>query len=439
MSCDPMQSAPAAAAPPPASPFGQLTHYCGFDWARDSHQVAVVDRSGTLVLEMSFEDTAEGWAGLREKLASLGASVGVAIETSCGPAVERLLQIGLAVYPMNPKSAGRYRDRKNVSGAKSDALDALCFADALRTDGHAWRKLSAPDPLTHELRILCRDEIALIEQRTALINQLRAALHEYYPVMLDAFDEWTLEAAWRFVIAFPTPDELVRAGKRKWEKFLHAHKIYRPQTADKRLELFAAATAFASPNAAVIAAKSLLAVAVCEQLLTLQRQLDKYRQRIEKLFDDHPDHDLFGSLPGAGAKLAPRLLAEIGPDRTTFATAQGLQCYAGTAPVTQQSGRLRTVLIRRACNTTLRATVHLWADLSRSYCAWAQAYYQNKKEQGMSHAQALRCLGQRWLKILWTMWQEGKPYDEARHILNQVKHGSWVVALLPQSTAAAQA
>ena len=149
---------------------------------------------------------------------------------------------------MNPKSAGRYRDRKSVSGAKSDGLDAFSFADALRTDGHAWRRLCPLDPLTHQLRILCRDEISLIEQRTALVNQLRAALHEYYPAALEAFDEWTLAAAWQFVVAFPTPRELVKAGKRKWEKFLHAHKIYRPQTADKRLELFTAAAAFASSD-----------------------------------------------------------------------------------------------------------------------------------------------------------------------------------------------
>jgi transposase len=439
MSCDPIHSAAAAPADPPQVPFGALTHYCGFDWARDSHQVAVVDKAGTLVLGMSFQDTAEGWALLGRKLSEIGGTVGVAVETSSGPAVERLLAMGRAVYPMNPKSAGRYRDRKNASGAKSDSLDALSFADALRTDGHAWRVLRPLDPLTHELRLLCRDEIALIEQRTALVNQLRAALHEYYPTALEAFEQWTLAAAWQFVIAFPTPAVLAAAGKRRWQKFLHAHKLYRTQTADKRLELFGRATEFAGLNPAVTAAKSLLAVALGEQLLTLQRQLDKYRQRIEKLFDDHPDHDLFGSLPGAGAKLAPRLLAEIGPDRDTFADPQNLQCYAGTAPVTKQSGRSRVVNVRRACNTVLRATVHLWADLSRSCCAWAQAYYRKKKEQGIGHAAALRCLGQRWLKILWTMWQERKCYDEARHMRDQVRHGSWVIALLPQPTAAAQA
>ena len=46
-------------------------------------------------------------------------------------------------------------------------------------------------------------------------------------------------------------------------------------------------------------------------LRVLQSQIDSYRAEIEKLFAQHPDHDLFGSLPGAGPKIAPRLLGEI--------------------------------------------------------------------------------------------------------------------------------
>jgi transposase len=179
--------------------------------------------------------------------------------------------------------------------------------------------------------------MALIEERTALINQLIAALHEYYPTALEAFDDWTLPAAWAFVEAFATPEAVARAGKRRWEKFLHAHKLARPETYQKRLELFAKATDFCASEA-LTQAKSRLAVTRAKQLRVLQAQLDDYRQQIEKLFAQHPDHDLFGSLPGAGPKLAPRLLSELGDERHRFDSAQALQCYGGTAPVSYQSG-----------------------------------------------------------------------------------------------------
>jgi transposase len=412
--------------------FADLNHYAGFDWGRDKHQIVVVDREGRLWLDLAFEDTAVGWASVREKLAAFP-RLGVAIETRCGPAVERLLEAGLSVYPLNPKAAERYRDRKAPSGGKSDRLDARSFADALRTDGHAWRPLLPQDPLTQELRLLCRDEIGLIEQRTALVNQIQEALHEYYPAALQAFDDWTAPSAWDFILTFPTPQALISAGKRKWEKFLHTHKLYRPTTANLRLEVFAAAGQFVNPNSAVTSAKSFLAVALARQLRLLENQLNEYRQRIAKLFNDHPDRDIFGSLPGAGPKLAPRLLAECGDNRAEFDSPQALQCYAGTAPVSFQSGRMHRVRVRRACNHWLRATVHLWADQSRRLCAWAEAYYQQKKNQGMAHAAALRCLGNRWLKILWRVWQDGVSYDEALHLRNQVAHGSWVIALMPEA------
>lgn len=413
----------------PAVPvFSELEHFVGFDWSEDKHDVVVVDRGGKAVLTLTFADTAEGWAELRQRLAPLG-KVGVAIETSRGPAVERLLAAGYAVYPMNPKSATRYRDRKAPSGAKDDTLDAWSFADALRTDGHAWRPLRPEDPQTQLLRLLCRDEIALIEQRTALANQLRHALREYYPAAVEAFDDWTMPAAWEFVLRFPTPQELAQAGKRRWEKFLHIHRLARPTTYEKRLEVFARAAAFVSPSESVTAAKSLLAMAIVTQLRTLEKLLKDYRRRIEQAFADHPDSDIFNSLPGGGQKLAPRLLGELGANREVFESAESLQRHAGTAPVTRKSGKNRCVFVRRMCNKVLRATVHLWADESRRSCAWADAYYRRKKSQGASHAQAIRCLGQRWLKIVWRMWQERTCYDEARHMRSLAKSGSWVLAL----------
>lgn len=37
----------------------------------------------------------------------------------------------MEVYPLNPKSAQAYRDRKAPSGVKDDGLDAWNFADSL--------------------------------------------------------------------------------------------------------------------------------------------------------------------------------------------------------------------------------------------------------------------------------------------------------------------
>lgn len=407
-------------------PWEERKYFGALDWACDHHDLVVVNGKGVIVCEVRFAHTAEGWQQLRDKLAAF-TPLAIAVETNQGLAVEQLLAARYTVFPVNPQSAKRYRERKAPTGVKDDRRDAWSLADALRVDGHGWKPLCADDPLVAELRLLTRDETALIEQRTGLINQLQSALRDYYPAALEAFADWSCPGTWSFVASFPTPAALVKAGRRRWVKFLHAHHFWREATAQRRLEIFARAERLQGQPSSV-AAKSLLALSLVRILQTLEVQLRAYRTAIDELFARHPDHDLFGSLPGAGKKLAPRLLAEIGDQRSRFARAEGLQAYAGTAPITFQSGQIEKHLVRRACARPLRSTVHLWANLSRRKCPWAQAYYQAHRDKGQSHACALRCLGQRWLKILWRMWQDGTRYDEALHTRNQRQHGSWVLA-----------
>jgi len=414
-------------------PWQELKHYVGFDWAKNHHVAVIVNREGGIVAGFSFEHTAEGWQSFAQQTAAWP-HLAVAIETSQGAAVDQLLQRGYVVYPVHPLAAKSYRQRKAPSGTKTDLIDAWGLADGLRSDGHGWRALQPMDPMTQQLRLLCRDEVALIEQRTALVNQLQAALLEYYPAALQAFDDWTLDFTWEFVLAFPTPQALVQAGKRAREKFLHTHKLWRPNTVEKRLEIFAQADQFQASKPVVLA-KSQLAVSLCKLLITLEKQLALYRKEIDALFRDHPDHDLFGSLPGAKTVLAPRLLAAVGGNPDRYGDHEALQSLAGTAPNSFQSGKLKKVVVRRACDKFLRHTIHLWADCFRRVSAWGQAYYQQKREEGKTHACALRCLGQRLLKILFRMLANKTPYDAELHARNQQKHGSWVLKLAHQPTA----
>jgi len=397
-------------------------YFAALDWASDHHDVVVLDRQGATVLEFRFAHTPAGWTEFELKMKPY-AGAPFTLETSSGPAVDQLLQRGWKLYPLAPTAAATYRQRKAPSGTKSDRHDTWSMADALRTDGQTWRPLLPQDEATATLRLLCRDEIGLIEQRTLLINQLQAALREYYPAVLAAFDDWGQPYAWAFVQRFSSPAELQQAGRRAWEKFLHQHKLWRPATREERLEIFGTATALpASP--AVVKAKRLLARSLAKLLQTLQDQIDEYRRQITEAFRSHPDHDIFGGLPGAKEILAPRLLAELGSVREEYPDADSLMCQAGTSPVEYQSGKIKKCRLRRACNKTLRFTVHLWANASRQTCDWARAYYEHKRAQGQNHASALRCLGKRWLKILWRMWQNRERYDETKHCKNLERHGS---------------
>lgn len=415
--------------------WANLTHFAGLDWAADHHDVAIVDAHGAVIEEFAFDHTAEGWSTFADKIAPYP-SLPVAIETSQGLIVERLLAAGCTVYPVQPVAAKSYRERKKPSGVKTNQIDAWALADALRVDGHQWRSVHGDSEIVQELRLLCRGEVALIEQRTALVNQLIDTLKDYYPAALEAFDDWTAACAWAFIKRFSTPQALAKARKRCWERWLRNHGLYSDKLNAKRLEIFAQATQLCGSEPRT-SAKSLLAVSLVDVLTTLEKQLKTFRKRIEDLFAQHPDADIFSSLPGPGAKVASRLLAEIGDDRSRFSSAEALQCYGGTAPANHQTGRRGknpNARMRRACNKDLRAAMHWFADLSIQKSPWARIYYKQKRAEGKTHVCALRCLGNRWMKILWTMWQTRTVYDPELHQRNQIEHGSWVLTLMRSSS-----
>ena len=196
------------------------------------------------------------------------------------------------------------------------------------------------------------------------MNQLLAALSEYYPAALEIFEDWTQPFAWALIQQLPTPLALQNAGKRQWEKFRHppalvAHR-HRPRPARTLCTRQRPVRQRRRTHA-----QSLLATSLVKVLQALEAPLQEYRRRSTEAFTVHPDHDIFGSLPGAGQKLAPRRLSELGRERAVYPAADALCCQAGVSPVSYQSGKLDKARIRRAGAAVLRHTVHLWADCSR--------------------------------------------------------------------------
>src|SRR3989442_12050497 len=91
-------------------------------------------------------------------------------------------------------------------------------------------------------------------------------------------------------------------------------------------------------DAVTTRAKSRLLLVLVSQLLPLIEHIAQDDKEIETLFLTHEDHEIFESLPRAGKRLAPRLLAEIGDDRQRYQNASSLQALGGTSPVLFQSG-----------------------------------------------------------------------------------------------------
>jgi hypothetical protein len=64
----------------------------------------------------------------------------------------------------------------------------------------------------------------------------------------------------------------------------------------------------------------------------------------------------------------------------------------------------------------LRQTFHEFADASRKKSRWAQAYYQQRRQQGASHHTAVRSLAYKWIRILYRCWKTHTLYDESVYL-----------------------
>jgi transposase len=399
---------------------GCMDVYCGIDWAEDHHDIALVDRDGTLLARRRISDDAAGLAALLALLAEHGDTPGdpipVAIETPRGLLTACLRATGRQVYPVNPMSVARYRDRHSVAGRKSDHGDAVVLASVLRTDMHAHRPLPADTELAQAIAVLARAQQDAVWDRTTAHNKLRSHLREYYPGFLAAFADargGILRPEARTILAAaPTPADAATLTLTQLRALLR--KAGRTRSIDT--EATRLREAFRAPQMRQLPlvehAMGRQALALLGQLHAACASAEDLEQAATQSFNLHPDAGIITSFPGLGALTGARVLAEIGDDRSRFQDAKGLKAYAGAAPITRASGKTRSITHRRIKNNRLNAAGYLWAFSALTASPGARAHYDRRKDAGDRHAAAQRNLFGRLLGCLHHCLATGQHYNE---------------------------
>lgn len=394
----------------PEEPVNAVT--AGLDWARDDHAVSVVNARGQEIARCTIEHTAVGLRDLITLLGRHGAGE-VAIERPDGPVVDALLAAGVTVVVISPNQVKNLRGRYGSAGNKDDRFDAFVLADTLRTDRARLAPLTPDSPETVVLRRACRTRKDLVNHRVAVANQLRAHLRNTFPGAVGLFAEIDSPISLAFLARFDTQDRAdwlspkrlgawlasVGYSGKKDPAVLHAHLLAAPRGTTGH---------DATLNAQITQALVALLTTIAEQIKTLSAQ-------ISDQLAAHTDQHIFTSLPRAGRIRAARLLAEIGDCRARFPTPEALACLAGAAPSTRQSGKLRTVGFRWACDKQLRDAVTDFAADSRRANPWAADLYHRARTRGHDHPHAVRILARAWLFIIWHCWQNSTAYDPTQH------------------------
>ena len=393
----------------------------GLDWADTHHDVKVLDEAGKRVGARRFPHSHEGLHELKQFLLSIAAqpeNLACIVETNHGLLITFLLEAGIPVSPVNPKTANQLR---KSAGAKTDQIDAHVLAQIGRLELAELRRLEPDSPIVHELKTLTRDQDALIQTQTRLVNQLTACLKEYYPAALHLFAKVQQRSTLVFLQAYPTPQAAQAASVAELTATLRSGKHPNPNKVAPKI--FAEVhRPHLVANEVIVRAKSRLLLSLVKQLLVVIQEIASYDKAISALFLTHPDHELWSSLPRAGKRLAPRLLAEWGDERSRYADASSIQTLAGTAPVPFQSGNYATAHKRFACVKPLRNALHQFAWQSTRQEAWALDYYRRKRAEGKTHSMALRALANVWVRIIYRRWVTKTSYQTATFEAARLAH-----------------
>jgi transposase len=392
-----------------------MTVFLGDDWAEAHHDIHLMNETGERLRAKRLPEGLEGIAALHALVADYvvdPCEVVVGIETERGLWVQALLAAGYQVYAINPLSVSRYRDRHNVAGAKSDPGDAKLLADLVRTDCHNHRPIAGDSNEVDGLKILARAHQNLIWDRTRHTNRLRNDLREYFGAASETFDDLAHRDALAVLAKAPNPEQAARltmpqirsalkAGGRRRNIERRAGEIRAGLRTPQLAATPAVTTAFATTTRALV-----------EVITGLNATIAELETELATHFEQHPDADIYLSMPGLGGVLGARVLAEFGDDPERYADAKSRRNYAGTSPLTIASGTKRAVLARHIRNKRLYDACDQWAFCSLQASPGCRDFYDQHRAAGDLHHQALRALANRLVAYLHGCLRTRTHYNE---------------------------
>lgn len=336
----------------------------------------------------------------------------------------------LTLYPINPITLQKYREAFVTSRAKDDSKDARYLAELLLNHHDKLKTWAPEDSQTRAVQQLVFHRRAIIDERTALTNRLKALLKQYFPqaLVLCGEDLWR-PLATRFLLKWPSLQSVQKTTAEKLKEFYYLNGSRSAKLMEQRLALIQKAVPATDENA-IIESFVLRGQLICRQLQDVVQTIKAFDEQIAQSFKAHEDHTIFASLPGAGPVLAPRLLASMGSQRERYHTAANLQHYTGIAPVTKQSGGKCYIHRRYLCPKFHRQSFHEYANESILWSRWAAAFYLQQRTKGSQHHTAVRALAFKWQRIIWRCWQDRKPYEEKTYETALRKSNSPLIALL---------
>ena len=374
--------------------------FVGDDWAEDHHDVEVQDAAGGM-RTARLPEGVDGMARFHEL-------IGLLATTPARP--------GAGMYRDRPRAVGAGAGRGRLPGLRGEPETGRPAPRGPVTVGRQERQgrrahpgRHGPDPLppaapgrrrlrlAEAVKVVARAHQTLIWERTRHTLRLRAALRDYFPAALAAYQLMTSPAS--------TPSNCWqrRPPGRGGEADHHADQRGAekgpPPRHSRQGRRDPAGTARRAPGPGrVVACAYAATVRATVAILEPQHQIRTLDGQVEAHFGQHPDAEVYLSQPGIGVILGARVLAEFGDAPGRYADAKSRKNYAGTAR--SPASRARPRPCTPGSSTTTGSSTPCTSGRRATSAPGVRAYYDEQRAREVGHNAALRQIGNRLVGIL---------------------------------------
>lgn len=325
---------------------------------------------------------------------------------------ERLKSCGYGVCLVHCQAVHNNRKTMQDGPSKTDEKDAYSIFDLLR-QGKFFLPVERDPELKATYRLM-RRHMALKKRVSQLRNQLRASIHLAFPELNPLLRDLTQPTALRFLQANPTPESILRNGRRRFlEKWQPRRRCgqWRPKTFQQLYDLAQHSIGLTDPyridEFEITTLAHDLADALAKQQLWLTQAIE--------LLDHRLDFQRLMQLPRIGKPTAAAILTAIG-DVDAYTNGKQLVKLAGLDIRLFESGSSIRKLpkISHVGSAYLRHWLYHYALRLIAHEPHFKAYYERRKQQSPGKGagqRALMAVCDKTIRMIYRILTDHAPYD----------------------------
>lgn len=388
--------------------------FIGIDIAKRSHVASAVDEDGRTVVEsFKFNNTAQGFAALIERLHRAKATPDVSLigMEATGhfwvALFDFLTSNGYEAAVINPIQTDAFRSVWTVRKIKTDAIDAAMIADLVRYK--RFEPSALGNEANEELRNLARYRMTLVDRSTALKNRTTSIMDRLFPEFAGLFSGSYSPTYRELLQHCATPEQVLSTDVRTLTRIIK--EASNGQCGRAKAEQLKAA---AKDSVGVRFGSKTLAFEVkmlMEELDFIRELIDEVEAELSALLGKTSGRWLL-TIPGIDVALASVIAGEIG-DPNAFDDPHKVMGFAGMDPTKNDSGE--TIAsdghMSKRGPSALRWAFMQAADCARKFDPYFGDYYDAKKAAGKHHYVALSGVARKLMGVALSVMKEERPYE----------------------------